>query len=142
MAYTRGNLAVKEKTQQRGYQSQRYRETTKVVTRKSTLPVREKLLYMFTIVFCVAVMGGLLWQNSKLYGMKRDMYNINSDIQKMNAEMNELMIRKEKLEVQIPQEAAKLGYTEPNEEGFHVQVSTGAGSEAANSGDAAKITRK
>lgn len=142
MAYTRGNLAVKEKTQQRGYQSQRYRETTKVVTRRSALPVREKLLYMFTVMFCVAVMGGLLWQNSNLYSIKRDMYNLNSDMQKLNAEMNELMIQKEKLEVQIPQEAAKLGYTESNEEGFHVQISTESGSETANSGDAAKIARK
>lgn len=142
MAYTRGNLAVKEKTQERGYQSQRYRETTKVVTRKSSLPVREKLLYMFTIMFCVAVMGGLLWQNGNLYSIKRDMYNLNSEMQKLNAEMNELTIQKEKLEERIPEEAAKLGYTASDEEGFHVQISAENGSKAANSGDAAKIARK
>ena len=66
MAYTRGNLAVKEKTATRG-QNPRYRETTKVVTRRSPLPIREKLLYMVTILFCVGIMGGLLWQNSQLY---------------------------------------------------------------------------
>lgn len=98
MAYTRGNLAVKEKAHERGNQSQRYRETTKVVTRRAALPVREKLLYMFTIMFCVAVMGGLLWQNANLYNMKREMYNLNTDMQKLNAEMNELTIQKEKLE--------------------------------------------
>ncbi|GIP57789.1 hypothetical protein QNH46_16165 [Paenibacillus woosongensis] len=142
MAYTRGNLAVKEKAHERGNQSQRYRETTKVVTRRAALPVREKLLYMFTIMFCVAVMGGLLWQNANLYNMKREMYNLNTDMQKLNAEMNELTIQKEKLEEQIPQEAAKLGYTESNEEGFHVQISTESGSKTANSEDAAKVARK
>lgn len=36
MAYTRGNLAVKPKTQERVTQ-QRYKETTKVVTRRTGL---------------------------------------------------------------------------------------------------------
>ncbi|WP_019636240.1 hypothetical protein [Paenibacillus fonticola] len=141
MAYTRGNLAVKEKASERGYPSQRYRETTKVVTRRATLPVREKLLYMFTIVFCVAIMGGLLWQNGNLYSIKREMYNLNTDIQKLNGEMKELTIQKEKLEEQIPQKAAELGYSVSDEEGFHVQVSTESGSQSTNSGGA-NVARK
>lgn len=131
MAYSRGNLAVKEKSAQRSHPSQRYRETTKVVTRRSTLPVREKLLYMVTIIFCVAVMAGLLWQNVTLYSIKRQMFNLNTDIQAMSAEIKELSIKKEKLEEKIPEEAAKLGYVEPEEEGFHVQVPPGTSSVAA-----------
>lgn len=122
MAYTRGNLAVKEKTAERGYPSQRYRETTKVVTRRSSLPVREKLLYMLTIMFCVAVMAGLLWQNVTLYNIKRQMFNLNTDIQTINAEVKELTIQKEKLEEEVPKKAAELGYVQPEVEGFHVQV--------------------
>ena len=34
MAYTRGNLAVKEKASQERVTQQRYKETTKVVTRR------------------------------------------------------------------------------------------------------------
>ncbi|MED4958689.1 MULTISPECIES: hypothetical protein [Paenibacillus] len=133
MAYTRGNLAVKQKSAERKNPStQRYRETTKVVTRRSTLQVREKLLYMVTIIFCVAVMAGLLWQNVTLYNIKRQMFNLNADIQAMSAEIKELTVKKEKLEEQIPEEAAKLGYVEPEVEGFHVQVPPGA-STAANS---------
>lgn len=122
MAYTRGNLAVKEKQAERSYQPQRYRETTKVVTRRSPLPVREKLLYMMTVIFCVAVMGGLLWQNVSLYNIKRQMFNLNTDIQAINAEVKELSIQKEKLEEQIPEKAKELGYVQPEVEGFHVNV--------------------
>ncbi|WMT42436.1 hypothetical protein RE628_08740 [Paenibacillus sp. D2_2] len=121
MAYTRGNLAVKEKATARG-QNPRYRETTKVVTRRSSLPIREKLLYMVTILFCVGIMGGLLWQNSQLYGIKRQVFNLNTDIQNIGVQVKELSIQKEKLEERIPDEAAKLGYVEPQDEGVHVQV--------------------
>ncbi|AZS14503.1 hypothetical protein [Paenibacillus lutimineralis] len=121
MAYTRGNLAVKEKTAARG-QNPRYRETTKVVTRRSPLPIREKLLYMVTILFCVGIMGGLLWQNSQLYDIKRQAFNLNTEIQNINVQAKELSIQKEKLEERIPEEAAKLGYVEPVDEGVHVQV--------------------
>ncbi|MCK8487841.1 hypothetical protein M0651_11715 [Paenibacillus sp. MBLB2552] len=125
MAYTRGNLAVKEKQAERSYPTQRYRETTKVVTRRSPLPVREKLLYMMTVMFCVAVMGGLLWQNVSLYNIKRQMFNLNTDIQAINAEVKELTIQKEKLEEQIPVKANELGYVQPEVEGFHVRVPAG-----------------
>lgn len=123
MAYTRGNLAVKENTAARG-QNPRYRETTKVVTHRSPLPVREKLLYMATIIFCVAIAAGLLWQNSQLYDIKRQVFNLNTDIQSISAQVKELSIQKEKLEERIPEEAAKLGYVEPQNEGVHVQVPT------------------
>ncbi|GIP48171.1 MULTISPECIES: hypothetical protein [Paenibacillus] len=150
MAYTRGNLAVKEKQTERSYQSQRYRETTKVVTRRSPLPVREKLLYMMTVLFCVAIMGGLLWQNVSLYNIKRQMFNLNTDIQTINAEVKELTIQKEKLEEQIPLKANELGYVQPEVEGFHVQVPTGtdenngvnAGTETAAAADGVATAKK
>ncbi|GGH26397.1 hypothetical protein [Paenibacillus segetis] len=124
MAYTRGNLAVKQKSAERGYQPERYRETTKVVTRRTQLPVGEKLLYLLTVLICVAVMGGLLLQNSGLYNIKRQMFNMDAEISKMNVQIKELSIQKEVLEQQIPQEAAKLGYVEPLEEGLHVTIPT------------------
>lgn len=125
MAYTRGNLAVKEKTAERGHQSQRYRETTKVVTKRAPLPVKEKLLYLATIVFCVAVMGGLLLQNANLYNIKRQIFNLNAEIQTMQVEVKEMSVQKEKLEEKIPEEAAKLGYVLPSEDEFHIQVPFG-----------------
>ncbi|WP_044479285.1 hypothetical protein [Paenibacillus antibioticophila] len=122
MAYTRGNLAVKERTAERSYQSPRYRETTKVVTRRTSLPVREKLLYIMTVIFCVAVMAGLLWQNANLYNIKRQLYNLNSEIQTMTLEVKELTVQKERLEESIPSEAAKLGYVKPDMDMFQIEV--------------------
>lgn len=121
MAYTRGNLAVKEKRKQ-SYSPERYRETTKVVTRRTSIPAREKLLYLFTIMLGVAVMVGLLIQNSTLYGIKRDMYNMKASITKMNVEISEHATTKETLEQKIPEEAAKLGYVESIEEGVNIAV--------------------
>ncbi|MBP1904369.1 cell division protein FtsL [Paenibacillus turicensis] len=121
MAYTRGNLAVKEKRKQ-SYSPERYRETTKVVTRRTSIPAREKLLYLFTILLGVAVMVGLLIQNSTLYGIKRDMYNMKASITKMNVEISEHATTKETLEQKIPEEAAKLGYVESVEEGVNIAV--------------------
>ncbi|MGG6309921.1 hypothetical protein [Paenibacillus macerans] len=151
MAYTRGNLAVKEKQAERSYPSQRYRETTKVVTRRAPLPVREKLLYMLTVMFCVAVMSGLLWQNVSLYNIKRQMFNLNTDIQTINAEVKELNIQKEKLEEEVPKKAAELGYVQPEVEGFHVQMPEGsqtdvggldAGSGTADAADGVATAKK
>lgn len=121
MAYTRGNLAVKEKRKQ-SYSPERYRETTKVVTRRTSIPAREKLLYLFTIIIGVAVMVGLLIQNSTLYGIKREMYNMKASITKMNVEISEHATTKETLEQKIPEEAAKLGYVESVEEGVNIAV--------------------
>lgn len=126
MAYTRGNLAVQERTAERSYQSPRYRETTKVVTRRTALPVREKLLYIMTVIFCVAVMAGLLWQNSNLYDIKRQLYNLNAEIQAMTLEVKELSVQKEQLEVSIPSEAAKLGYVKPGMDMFQIEVPASA----------------
>ncbi|MNP14905.1 Cell division protein FtsL [compost metagenome] len=130
MAYTRGNLAVKEQTARREQQSSKYRETTKVVTRRAPLPVREKLLYMLTVVFCVAVMGGLMMQNSRLYNIKRQMYNLDKQIQVLNVEIKELSVQKEMLEEKIPEKAAELGYVQPDEEGFHYDVSSNGANSA------------
>lgn len=133
MAYTRGNLAVQERTAERSYQSPRYRETTKVVTRRATLPVREKLLYIMTVIFCVAVMAGLLWQNANLYNIKRQLFNLNSEIQTMTLEVKELSFQKERLEESIPSEAAKLGYVKPDIDMFQIEVP--ATSSSGASGD-------
>lgn len=140
MAYTRGNLAVQERTAERSYQSPRYRETTKVVTRRNTLPVREKLLYMMTVIFCVAVMAGLLWQNANLYNVKRQIYNVNTEIQTMTVEVKELSVQKERLEQLIPEEAAKLGYIKPDSDTFQIEVPVTA--DDSGSSDNIKTARK
>ncbi|MMZ60137.1 hypothetical protein D1872_222120 [compost metagenome] len=85
---------------------------------------------MLTVVFCVAVMGGLMMQNSRLYNIKRQMYNLDKQIQVLNVEIKELSVQKEMLEEKIPEKAAELGYVQPDEEGFHYDVSSNGANSA------------
>lgn len=109
MANVRGNLALKEKRVQRP--TDRYRETTKVVTRKAVLPMQEKLLYLFTIIICSLVAGVIIWRYAQIYDLNRQMQSMNREIQAMKQEMTVLKIEKEKLESpeRIRGEAEKLG---------------------------------
>ncbi|MMZ69905.1 hypothetical protein D1872_328300 [compost metagenome] len=50
---------------------------------------------------------------------------MNADIQKIQVQVKEMAVQKEKLEEKIPEEAAKLGYVSPAAEGFHIQIPVG-----------------
>ncbi|MNS52564.1 Cell division protein FtsL [compost metagenome] len=115
MAYTRGNLAVKEKTSGRGQALPKYKETTKVVTRRAPLPVGEKLLYIFTVVFCVAVASLLIWQNAKVYDLKYQVHRTDYDISKVKQKMSALEVKKQQLEQAVLGTALQMGYQQPGD---------------------------
>ncbi|WP_433946135.1 hypothetical protein [Paenibacillus sp. SN-8-1] len=116
MAYTRGNLAVKEKTSGRGQAVPKYKETTKVVTRRAPLPVGEKLLYIFTVVFCVAVASLLIWQNAKVYNLNYQVHQTDYDISKVKQKMSALEVKKQQLEQGVRDYAINvLGYEQPGD---------------------------
>lgn len=116
MAYTRGNLAVKEKTSGRGQALPKYKETTKVVTRRAPLPVAEKLLYMLTVVFCVAVASVLIWQNAHVYDLKYKVHQTDNAISKNKRNMSILEVKKEQLEQAIlPTALKELNLKKPEE---------------------------
>lgn len=115
MAYTRGNLAVKQKEEQQRSSQQRYRETTKVVTRRRELPIREKLLYLTTIVVCVVVAGFLIGRYAQLYQLNTSIHRADVAISTLNTSIAELQIEKEKLENQVLPKAKELGYIEPTQ---------------------------
>ncbi|GIP20484.1 MULTISPECIES: hypothetical protein [Paenibacillus] len=116
MAYTRGNLAVKEKTSARGQALPKYKETTKVVTRRAPLPVAEKLLYLLTVVFCVAVASVLVWQNAHVYDLKYKIHRADNDVKNLNKQMSVLEVKKQQLEEEIPKAAKALGASELKDE--------------------------
>lgn len=126
MAYTRGNLAVKEKTSGRGQALPKYKETTKVVTRRAPLPVGEKLLYIFTVVFCVAVASLLIWQNAKVYDLKYQVHRTDYDISKVKLKMSALEVKKQQLEQAVLGTALQMGYQQPgdSENGSNGSAST------------------
>lgn len=112
MAYTRGNLAVKEKASEQRVSQQRYKETTKVVTRRSSIPGREKLLYMATLLVCIIVGGALMWRYAHIYDLNRQAQTAASEIKKNEKTIADLEVEKERLNNLVIENARKLGYVE------------------------------
>lgn len=85
MAYVRGNLAVQPK--RRPQVEERYRETTKTVVRKAQISGREKLLYLMTVFFCVAVAVFLISRYADIYSQNREVQQIIGKTQTLTKEI-------------------------------------------------------
>ncbi|WP_145151103.1 hypothetical protein [Paenibacillus xylanexedens] len=112
MAYTRGNLAVKEKASQERVTQQRYKETTKVVTRRTGLPAREKILYLITLVAVILVGGALMSRYAQIYDLNKQAQSTISDIKGYEKTIADLQVEKETLNNQVIDNAKQLGYVE------------------------------
>ncbi|GAK39689.1 hypothetical protein TCA2_2178 [Paenibacillus sp. TCA20] len=112
MAYTRGNLAVKERVQEQQAQPQRYKETTKVVTRRTGLPTREKLLYLISVIVCVVVVSVMVGRYVNIYDLNKQTHTVEQATVLANKEIAVLDVHKEKLENEIVAKARELGYVE------------------------------
>lgn len=66
------------------------RETTKKVTRKKSIPAKEKLLYLFTVVVFTVVASVLLFRYAQIYDINLQIKNMNTDIKTMNVELQQL----------------------------------------------------
>ncbi|OBZ16674.1 cell division protein FtsL [Bacillus sp. FJAT-26390] len=88
MAYVNGNLALQPKRKQD--QQTVIKETKRLVKTRKSLPVQEKLLYMFTVLMCVVVAGVIIFRYAQIYDMNLDIKKLNSDYQTMNIEMEDL----------------------------------------------------
>ncbi|WP_248926610.1 cell division protein FtsL [Paenibacillus hamazuiensis] len=106
-AYIHGNLAVEQKSGQRV----KIKETKKVVTRNKTLPVQEKLLYLFTVVVCVFVAGVIIWRYAQIYEMNTRIQQIENEIRQLEAENSVLKHKVEALSdpQRMLQKAKELG---------------------------------
>ena len=88
MAYVNGNLALQPK--RKPQQETVVRETKKVVIKRKSLPVQEKLLYLFTILICVVVAGVIIFRYAQIYDMNLQITKLNSEYQSINVELEEL----------------------------------------------------
>ncbi|WP_440111084.1 hypothetical protein [Paenibacillus sp. QZ-Y1] len=112
MAYTRGNLAVKEKASQERVTQQRYKETTKVVTRRTGLPAREKFLYLITLIAVIAVGGVMMSRYAHIYEINKQAQTTLSDVREAEKTIADLQVEKEKLNNLVIENARELGYVE------------------------------
>lgn len=125
MAYTRGNLAVKPKPAERV--SPGYREQTKVVTRRTFIPLKEKMLYLFTVIICVALASLVLQRYAHIYDLNKQSQRMNSQIKANQLEMAQLELKKQTLKETIVETALKEGYVLPSEQSI-IHVPRVAGS--------------
>ena len=112
MAYTRGNLAVKPIERV----SPGYREQIKVVTRRSSIPTREKLLYLATVIICVALASLVIWRYAYIYDLNKQSQRVSGEITSNKTKISQLEVTRQTLKEKIVETATKEGYVLPLEE--------------------------
>lgn len=112
-AYIHGNLAVEQKSGQKVS----IKETKKIVYRSKSLPVQEKLLYLFTVLVCVAVASLIIWRYAQIYEMNTRIMKLETDIQTLQAENSVLKRTVDKLSSpdRLRDEAKKWGMVPTDE---------------------------
>ncbi len=111
MAYY-GNLALRPEPKPQPQQPQKQtRKSEKVVQRRS-IPIGEKLLYLFTVAVCALVAGLIIFQYAQIYQTNRHIQEINRSYEQLTSQSKELQREAEKLSdpKKIIDEAKKLGY--------------------------------
>ncbi|WP_434750135.1 hypothetical protein [Paenibacillus amylolyticus] len=141
MAYTRGNLAVKQKAQERVTQ-QRYKETTKVVTRRTGLSAREKFLYLITLVAVIIVGGALMSRYAHIYELNKQAQSTIVKIKDTEKTIADLQVEKEKLNNQVIENAKNLGYVEASDKDVifvpRSTTNTSTGTESSSNASSSK----
>lgn len=114
-SYMYGNLAVDER--QLPGERVKIKEVRKVVYRRSTLPMKEKLMYLSVIVLCAVIAGMILWRYAQIYQMSTTIHRTEVQIQKLEAENGSLkeMLSKQQNPERLTVEMSKKGYSGVNE---------------------------
>lgn len=109
MAYINGNLALQPKRKPE-QEKEVFRETRRVVVKRKSLPVQEKLLYLFTVILCVIVAGVIIFRYAQIYDMNLQIKKMNTEHQMLNVEVEELKRQVEMLS--DPERIRKLAETQ------------------------------
>ena len=122
MAYMHGNLAVQpQKRQQRLASAQ---TKTRVVVRRKSLPVQEKLLYLFTVVMCVVVAGVIIFRYAQIYQMNLQIKQLTEKYETLSVQQKELQRKYETLSDpgMIKRKAEELGMIPNDQEVISVEL--------------------
>ncbi|WP_274651861.1 cell division protein FtsL [Paenibacillus humicola] len=88
MAYVNGNLALQPK--RKPGQKNAYKETKKTVVRRKSLPVQEKLLFLFTIVVFVVVLFVIISRSAQVYQTNLKVVQLNTKYQTLQGQIKDL----------------------------------------------------
>lgn len=108
-----GNLAMKpERRPDRGGHIEERRKT---VIRRKSLPVQEKLLYLFTIVVCVIAASVIIFRYAQIYQMNLEIRQLTQRYEQLNLQIKELERKVETLSDpnEITEKAIQLGMVYP-----------------------------
>ncbi len=132
MAYY-GNLALRpERVQEEKVQQSRTTHKSKV-TRRRSIPIGEKLLYLFTIAVVVLVAGIIIFRYAQIYQINGQIQATNKTYEQTSEQMKELQREVERLSDPklIVEKATALGYksvsgaiTIPSKEDDHIAMAT------------------
>ncbi len=88
MAYVNGNLALQPKHKQN--EQSEVVETKRVVVTRKSLPVQEKLLYLFTVLVCVVVAGVIISRYAQIYTMNVEIKQMNNSVKTVSVELEDM----------------------------------------------------
>ena len=131
MAYTRGNLAVQERQKET-----RVRLSREDKSRQTSFPAsaKEKLLYLLSVVFVVAVMGVIGMSHVHSYDLNRQIQSTENKTLEAKRNINQLQVEKQTLETQILDKAKELGYV-PIDDNNTIHLSPVSGSSETQNSD-------
>ncbi|MFC4808281.1 cell division initiation protein [Paenibacillus sp. GCM10023250] len=129
MAYMNGNLALQPK--RKPEQKPSYRETKKVVVKRRSIPVQEKLLYLFTILCCVVVAGVIIFRYAQIYQMEQKITTLTKQQAQMQLQIDDLISKREIANDPkvLKEKAAQHGYVMSDD---RIQVQTEGGAPVAS----------
>lgn len=109
-----GNLAVKDVHAGEEVVGVKQRK----VKRKAIIPAKEKLLYLFTIIFCVFVAGSVIFKYAQIYEINTKIHELEAELQLLHKENESLKLEVRKLlePKRLLEEGRKLGFVPSEEE--------------------------
>ncbi|MEJ8304252.1 hypothetical protein [Saccharibacillus sacchari] len=113
MAQTRGNLAIREREKQQT--SQQYRQKTTVVTRRVELPMREKMLYLASVLVAVALCSIVAWRYVHIYDLNHQIASVQSETNQINKDIAQAQRDQQELRQDIVPKALALGLVQATE---------------------------
>lgn len=115
MAQTRGNLAIREREQQQNSTSHQYRQKTTVVTRRAELPLREKMLYLFSVAVAVALCSIIAWRYVHIYDLNHQIASVQSETGRINKDIAQAERDRQELRQSIVPTALSMGLVQATE---------------------------
>lgn len=108
-AYIHGSLAVEQRSEPMEKPRQQGNNAAAV---PKSLPVSEKLFYLFTVVVCVMVACVVIWRYAQIYELNTRVHMIEQKISQLEAENNSLKLEINKLQSppRLIDEAEKRGF--------------------------------